>query len=85
MKSDKAVIKDGIITNAITMRNGNSAHFFAFVYPILKNRGICIPVITEKIKNDKPNPSITSDVLTLILRYSENPKCNTITAKNDTR
>ena len=50
-------MNDGIITNNITTRNGTTAHIFAFVYPSLKNNGICIPVIIEKINKDKLKPS----------------------------
>lgn len=50
-------MNDGIITNNITTRNGTTAHIFAFVYPSLKNNGICIPVIIEKINKDRLKPS----------------------------
>lgn len=44
---DNPETKDGITTTAITPINGIKDQTFAFVYPILKNIGICIPVIKE--------------------------------------
>ena len=44
------------------------------VYPILKNNGICIPVIVEKTKNDNPNPSIISGTSNVAFRHSTKPR-----------
>ena len=60
MTPDNADTKEGNTTNNITTAKGMKDHNFALVYPILKNNGICIPVIVEETKNDKPNPSIIS-------------------------
>lgn len=60
MIPDNEDTKEGVITKAITAINGTNDQTFAFVYPILKNNGICMPVITENAKNDRPNPRIIS-------------------------
>lgn len=54
MTPDNADTKEGNTTNNITTAKGMKDHNFALVYPILKNNGICIPVIVEETKNDKP-------------------------------
>ena len=59
---DNADIKEGNTTNNITTAKGTKDHNFALVYPILKNNGICIPVIVEKTKNDKPNPETETTI-----------------------
>lgn len=64
-------MNDGIITNNITTRNGTTAHIFAFVYPSLKNNGICIPVIIEKINKDRLKPSKILDTFINISRNKE--------------
>ena len=61
INSDSTDIKDGIITKNITKTNGIKDHPLAFIYPILKNSGTCIPAIIEKTENDKANPNIISN------------------------
>lgn len=77
---DNADIKEGNTTNNITTAKGTKDHNFALVYPILKNNGICIPVIVEKTKNDKPNPSIISGTSNIAFRDSTKPRYRTIIA-----
>ena len=70
-------MNDGIIN--ITARNGTTAHIFAFVYPSLKNNGICIPVIIEKINKDKLKPSKKLDTSINIFRNKDTIRETTIT------
>ena len=74
MTPDNADTKEGNTTNNITTAKGMKDHNFALVYPILKNNGICIPVIVEKTKNDNPNPSIISGTSNVAFRHSTKPR-----------
>ena len=67
-------------TNNITTAKGMRDHNFALVYPILKNNGICIPVIVEKTKNDKPDPSIISGALKIAFPHITKPRYRIIIA-----
>ena len=77
---DNADTKEGNTTNNITTAKGMRDHNFALVYPILKNNGICIPVIVEETKNDKPNPSIISGTSKIAFRHSTKPRYRIIIA-----
>ena len=57
---DNVPTNDWMITNAIIATYGTNNQNFAFVYPPLKKSGICIPTITEKIKNETLKPINTS-------------------------
>ena len=77
---DNADTKEGNTTNNITTAKGMRDHNFALVYPILKNNGICIPVIVEKTKNDKPDPSIISGALKIAFPHITKPRYRIIIA-----
>ena len=77
---DNADTKEGNTTNNITTAKGIRDHNFALVYPILKNNGICIPVIVEKTKNDNPDPSIISGTLKIAFPHITKPRYRIIIA-----
>ena len=77
---DNADTKEGNTTNNITTAKGMRDHNFALVYPLLKNNGICIPVIVEKTKNDKPDPSIISGALKIAFPHITKPSYRIIIA-----
>ena len=76
-------MNDRIITNNITTRNGTTAHIFAFVYPSLKNNGICIPVMIEKINRDRLKPSKILDTSINISRNKDTIRETAITVTRE--